>query len=274
MSGASTMRNAVKRIAHKERAQPESRKRLGLLEKHKDYVERAQDYKKKKKVLTTLRKKADERNPDEFYYHMYNSKIKDGKHAEINSKDLTPEVLHLLQSQDLGYLVHRKAIDDEKIRKLKEQIHLIGDALPRSHKIFVDEADDLEKFDPAEHFDTRPELLDRAYNIPRKHQIEEEKVALASKKRAAPLALSAGSMEDEMEFSDKKKKRRISPQLAELKARHARVGKIKEAMEVLTLKRIAASPGHKVKQVVTKAVGKNGKEKEMVLYKFKRERKK
>jgi U3 small nucleolar RNA-associated protein 11 len=48
MQGASTMRNAVKRVTHKERAQPKSRKRFGLLEKHKDYVERANDFKKKK----------------------------------------------------------------------------------------------------------------------------------------------------------------------------------------------------------------------------------
>ena len=33
----SSLRNAVKRVTHKERAQPAARKRFGLLEKHKDY---------------------------------------------------------------------------------------------------------------------------------------------------------------------------------------------------------------------------------------------
>ena len=33
----SSLRNAVKRVEHKERAQPASRRKLGLLEKHKDY---------------------------------------------------------------------------------------------------------------------------------------------------------------------------------------------------------------------------------------------
>lgn len=35
----SSLRNAVKRVEHKERAQPASRRKLGLLEKHKDYGE-------------------------------------------------------------------------------------------------------------------------------------------------------------------------------------------------------------------------------------------
>ena len=42
--GGSSLRNAVKRKTHKERAQPKGRKRLGLLEKHKDYVLRARDF--------------------------------------------------------------------------------------------------------------------------------------------------------------------------------------------------------------------------------------
>ena len=73
MSGASALKNAVKRITHKERAQPSDRKRFGFLEKHKDYVVRAKDFKNKKKYLSSLKRKAAEKNPDEFYFKMNNS---------------------------------------------------------------------------------------------------------------------------------------------------------------------------------------------------------
>ena len=83
MSGASSLRNATKRITHKERAQPSSRKKFGLLEKHKDYVIRAKDYHKKQDYLSILKKKAADRNPDEFYFHMHNSQVSNGVHKGI-----------------------------------------------------------------------------------------------------------------------------------------------------------------------------------------------
>lgn len=273
MSGASTMRNAIKRVTHKERGQLEGRKKLGMLEKHKDYVERANDYKKKRKTLSTLKKKADERNPDEFYHHMYNSKVKDGRHEEINRSELSGETLHLLQSQDLGYLVHKKAIDARKVGRLKDQIHLIGDVAPRSHRIFVDSEEDLQAFDAAQHFDTLPGLVDRVHNRPRLSQLDLEKDALATRKRAVALPLSPqAALDEEAQYADKTKKRRLSPQLSELKARTKRAKKIDEALQALQTKRNALRPGHKVKVIVKTKLGKQGKEKETVLYKFRRER--
>ena len=58
---------------------------------------------------------------------MHNSKVTKGGHrSTVENKQLDPEVLKLMKSQDLGYITHRKSIDDGKIRKLKENLHLIG----------------------------------------------------------------------------------------------------------------------------------------------------
>ena|SRR6185369_5292565 len=72
----STLRNAVHRRDHKERAQPLAREKRGLLEKHKDYVLRAKDYNFKQKRLKSLKEKALFRNPDEFYFKMINARTK------------------------------------------------------------------------------------------------------------------------------------------------------------------------------------------------------
>lgn len=47
MSGVSAFKNAIRRRVHKERAQPYSRKKMGLLEKKSDYKLRAKDYHRK-----------------------------------------------------------------------------------------------------------------------------------------------------------------------------------------------------------------------------------
>jgi U3 small nucleolar RNA-associated protein 11 len=60
----------------RERGQLVHRKKLGILEKHKDYVLRARDYHSKESRLKKLQKKASERNKDEFYFGMINQKTK------------------------------------------------------------------------------------------------------------------------------------------------------------------------------------------------------
>ena len=70
----SSIRNSLHRRNHKERGQLAHRSRLGILEKHKDYVLRARDYHSKKDRITRLRQKAADRNKDEFYFAMNKQK--------------------------------------------------------------------------------------------------------------------------------------------------------------------------------------------------------
>lgn len=68
---------------HRERRQPECRKKFGYLEKKQDYKKRAQDHHTKAERLKKLKNKALERNPNEFALHMINSRLVDGVHQEI-----------------------------------------------------------------------------------------------------------------------------------------------------------------------------------------------
>lgn len=75
---------------HRERRQPEYRKKFGYLEKKADYKARAEDHHKKADRLKKLRNKAQQRNPNEFHFHMINSRIVDGSHQEI-SRPMDPK---------------------------------------------------------------------------------------------------------------------------------------------------------------------------------------
>ncbi|EMC98738.1 hypothetical protein BAUCODRAFT_379449 [Baudoinia panamericana UAMH 10762] len=107
----SSLRNNFTRRPHRERAQPASRSKWGLLEKHKDYSLRAADHNLKKRKLKALSQKARERNEDEFYFGMVNERTEKGvKVAERNGKDgqksgrLGEETVKLMKTQDEGYL--------------------------------------------------------------------------------------------------------------------------------------------------------------------------
>jgi U3 small nucleolar RNA-associated protein 11 len=108
----SSMRNAVQRRNHKERAQPLERQKWGLLEKRKDYTKRAKDHNEKKRKLGLLKAKAADRNEDEFYFGMMNSSTKNGikvakrsaDNAAGGGKSLSMDVVKLMKTQDVAYL--------------------------------------------------------------------------------------------------------------------------------------------------------------------------
>ena len=117
--------------------------------------------------LQTLRRKAEERNPDEFYFAMEKARTKDGVHvvpsAEVNK--YSQEQLRLMKTQDVGYLTMKGQAEKRKVEKMQESLHLIGAPAPkRQHVAFVDDDAQAKSFDAEKHFDTPAELLGRAYN--------------------------------------------------------------------------------------------------------------
>ena len=265
---SSAMRNAVKRIAHKERAQPAERKRLGLLEKHKDYVERAADFKKKRNTIVNLKRKAADRNPDEFYFQMNTSQVKKGIHRKIEDRSLDFETVKMFKSQDMGYIALKKSTDDNKIEKLRSSLHIIGQKQVNKHTIFVETPDDLKSFDPKEYFSTTEEFVERSFNRPKSDQLL----------KTAELNKDLNS-KDIKAISNLKEK-----SYKELRARANRSKTLKKAYFDLSLQRhLCGSKGTKRKLVIKEdgtvlsgnsIEAKDLDEGDKVVYKWKRERSK
>ncbi|KAL1456320.1 hypothetical protein WDU94_001060 [Cyamophila willieti] len=176
----------INQKTHRERHQPEERKKLGLLEKKKDYKVRAEHFNKKKKTLKILKKKALEKNVDEFHTHMINSKLVDGEHFDINKPENedSEEQKLLMDTQDVKYIASRRTIEKRKIDKIKSQNHMIDAAnqIENTHVFFVDDEAEAKKFDLVKRLDTLPELLPRRTNRMKVEAIKELNLPVPSKK--------------------------------------------------------------------------------------------
>ncbi|KAI1288975.1 U3 small nucleolar RNA-associated protein 11 [Xylaria venustula] len=153
----SSLRNAVNRRVHRERDQLQDRKnRYGLLEKHKDYRLRAQDHNRKKAQLKSLRKKAEDRNEDEFYFGMLSrkgpatvlssgSKKWDGTVAgDRGNKTLDIDVVRLLKTQDMAYIRSVRNVAMKEVRTLEERVIALGGDVDSSLDENEDDEDDLD----------------------------------------------------------------------------------------------------------------------------------
>ncbi|WVZ68457.1 hypothetical protein U9M48_017394 [Paspalum notatum var. saurae] len=142
----SSLRNAIPRRAHKERAQPEARKKFGLLEKHKDYVVRAKAYHLKEATIAKLREKAAFRNPDEFYFKMINSRTVGGVHRpKPEANKHTEEELLLLKNKDMGYLFQIVQSEKKKIERLSSTLHELDNKCPNKHVYFAEDREEAKE---------------------------------------------------------------------------------------------------------------------------------
>ena len=117
---ARAFRSVIHRREHLERHQPAARARFGLLEKKKDYVQRARSFHAKEARLAALREAAANRNPDEFYFGMLSSRTKGGVHvADSERGRLTADMLSVLRTQDKAYVSAVKGAEDRNVERLQ-----------------------------------------------------------------------------------------------------------------------------------------------------------
>ncbi|KAK7064035.1 small-subunit processome [Favolaschia claudopus] len=141
------LRNSIHRRNHKERSQLANRARLGILEKHKDYVKRARDYHSKQDRLTRLRQKAADRNKDEFYFSMSRQTSKGGVHvADRGNVALPQDIVKVLKTQDENYVRTMRAAGLKKIDKIKAQLMNMADLLNPTGE----SDEDVEELEPEE----------------------------------------------------------------------------------------------------------------------------
>eukprot|EP00521_Asterionellopsis_glacialis_P018473 CAMPEP_0195295454 /NCGR_PEP_ID=MMETSP0707-20130614/17432_1 /TAXON_ID=33640 /ORGANISM="Asterionellopsis glacialis, Strain CCMP134" /LENGTH=292 /DNA_ID=CAMNT_0040356689 /DNA_START=40 /DNA_END=918 /DNA_ORIENTATION=- len=289
----SSLRNAVKRIAHKERSQPQARQHLGILEKKKDYRVRARDFHNKEDRIKSMKTKASQRNPDEFYFGMRKAEVRDGHHRktrEAQQEDLDhiigPEAVRIMKDQDLTYVRMLKQKDAKKIERLQSSLHFLGGEdensneydessrkkKKRKHTIFVQTKKDVETFDVAEHFDTVPEMADRAFNRPRLSTLRDAAMSGLGDKDDDEDGNDYKLTEKQLELQAKAARRTAkkvakarSSAYGEMEARTKRLEVMARAEERLVLEKNLAGKGRKRKV-------KGGEDGKPAVYKWRRKR--
>lgn len=184
MASLAKTNKAFQRL-HRERHQPEARKKFGFLEKKKDYKKRALDYQSKQEKLKQLRQKVADKNPNEFHFHMLNSQLKDGKHFEKRKDE---ECHKAIEAHNKKYLNWKRSVELKKIDKLQSTLHFIDiEGKPKNKHIFFcdNPKEKMEKVKKAS--EMAPQLGGRIFNVPNEVSLKQDKFNHISTRRLKRL---------------------------------------------------------------------------------------
>lgn len=238
----------VQKKQHRERSQVAERARFGFLEKHKDYIKRAQNFHRKQNTLKVLRSKVSERNTDE-YYHAMNSKTVDKDGIYVASRNSTgsafsTDQIKLLKTQDSNYV---RTLRQTSARKAEKLANCLTFKHKGKHTIFVESYDDMTTFTPELHFKTSSDILYKTEN-----RLTNEQLAIASLKGSDSLMPRDSLL--------KKRAKKLKQISSHLKREH----KLAEVQHYMDQQRELMKKGSK-----KKLVDSDGK----VMYKWKKQRK-
>jgi U3 small nucleolar RNA-associated protein 11 len=125
--------------AHKERIQPKARHRLGFLEKHADYIKRAQSYHENNEEYRNLLKAATQKHPDEFCFGMVKTETNEDGYHIVKEETLKGKPWLAQNSCNRAYLQTQCNIDKKKIEKLTAGLSNLDNAGKcNSRTVFVD----------------------------------------------------------------------------------------------------------------------------------------
>lgn len=122
---------------HRERRQPEHRKKFGYLEKKQDYKKRAIDHQMKAERIKKLKNKALERNPNEFHFHMINSRLVEGVHQEL-IKPMDPSVKKRVEKKEELLKRYNRRIVQKRLKE-QEQSQLTVDKRKKPKRIIFNQ---------------------------------------------------------------------------------------------------------------------------------------
>ena len=172
-----SLKRYLKQRDKKERGQLTTRRHLGLLEKKKDYKMRASDFRRKRDHIRELQKKAELRNPDEFHHEM-EQKVVDS-HGHVVSTQQSNRLTSQMKKDkevDTAFLQQKIQIKRREITQSRANLAALDqlDHTQRQHVIYVEDDDEVDNWNAAEHFNTLPQLVSRAHNRLTKEQLESD----------------------------------------------------------------------------------------------------